>query len=107
VPILDCMVLKDILLPKGVVGPSDLGRRLGISKQHASLLWNGNNLPSLEMAQRIRERLGVSLDELAELERREPLKRRGPKPKPRSSGRKQTKGRGSSASGGDQRGKPE
>lgn len=95
-PILDCMILKDILLPKGVVGPSDLGRRLGISKQHASLLWNGSNLPSLEMAQRIRDRIGVSLDELAELERREPLKRRGPKPKPPSRGRKQTKGRGAS-----------
>jgi transcriptional regulator with XRE-family HTH domain len=80
------MVLKDILLAKDVAGPSDLGRRLGISKQHAWLLWTGKSLPSLEMAQRIRDRLGISLDELAELERKEPLKRRGPQPKPRQTG---------------------
>jgi transcriptional regulator with XRE-family HTH domain len=81
-------LLKDILLAKGVVGPSDLGRRLGISKQHAWLLWNGESLPSMEMAQRIRDRLGISLDELAELERKEPLKRRGPKPKAQQVGKK-------------------
>ena len=85
-------LLKDILLAKGVAGPSDLGRRLGISKQHASLLWNGKNLPSLEMAQRIRDRLGISLDALAELEREEPLKRRGPKPKIKKVGKRRFKG---------------
>ena len=91
-PILSRMILKNILLEKGVTGPSDLGRRLGISKQHASLLWNGKNLPSLEMAQRIRDRIGVSLDALAELEREEPLKRRGPKPKAEQIGKKRSKG---------------
>ena len=91
-PILDRMILKDILLEKGVAGPSDLGRRLDISKQHAWLLWTGKNLPSLEMAQRIRDRLGVSLDLLAELERIEPLKRRGPQPKLRPLTRKRPKG---------------
>jgi transcriptional regulator with XRE-family HTH domain len=89
------MLLSDILLAKGVAGPSDLGRRLGISKQHAWLLWTGKSLPSLEMAQHIRDRLGISLDELAELERTIPLKRRGPKPKPQTR-KKRPKGRGGS-----------
>jgi transcriptional regulator with XRE-family HTH domain len=91
VPILSPMLLSDILLAKGVVGPSDLGRRLGISKQHAWLLWTGKSLPSLEMAQRIRDRLGISLDELAELERTIPLQRRGPKPKAQQAGKKRPK----------------
>jgi transcriptional regulator with XRE-family HTH domain len=86
--ILSPMLLSDILRAKGVVGPSDLGRRLGISKQHAWLLWTGKSLPSLEMAQRIRDHLDISLDELAELERTVPLKRRGPKPKPQRNGKK-------------------
>jgi transcriptional regulator with XRE-family HTH domain len=98
VPILSPMLLSDILLAKGVSGPSDLGRRLGISKQHAWLLWTGKSLPSLEMAQRIRDRLGISLDELAELERTVPLQRRGPKPKPRQTDKRRPKGRGGSDS---------
>jgi transcriptional regulator with XRE-family HTH domain len=96
------MLLSDILLARGVTGPSDLGRRLGISKQHAWLLWTGKSLPSLEMAQRIRDRLGISLDVLAELERKEPLKRRGPRPKPRQPDQKRPKGRGGSESREDQ-----
>jgi transcriptional regulator with XRE-family HTH domain len=98
VPILSPMLLSEILQAKGVTGPSDLGRRLGISKQHAWLLWTGRSLPSLEMAQHIRDRLGISLDELAELERTVPLKRRGPKPKPQQAGKKRPKGRGGSTS---------
>jgi transcriptional regulator with XRE-family HTH domain len=94
------MLLSDILRAKGVVGPSDLGRRLSISKQHAWLLWTGKSLPSLEMAQRIRDRLGISLDELAELERTIPLQRRGPKPKAQQPGEKQPKGRGGSGARG-------
>jgi transcriptional regulator with XRE-family HTH domain len=94
VPILRPMILRDILIAKGVVGPSDLGRRLDISKQHAWLLWHGKNLPSLEMAQRIRERLGIPLDKLAELEREEPLKRRGPRPKPPQISKRRRKSRG-------------
>lgn len=95
-PILGLMLLSDILRAKGVVGPSDLGRRLGISKQHAWLLWTGKTLPSLEMAQRLRDRLGVSLDALAELERTVPLQRRGPKPNPRGSRQPRDHGQGSS-----------
>jgi transcriptional regulator with XRE-family HTH domain len=82
VTILGGMLLRELLAQKGVAGPSDLGRRLEISRQHASLLWHGKVLPSPEMLRKLRDRLGVSLDELAELERAIPLKRRGPRPKP-------------------------
>jgi transcriptional regulator with XRE-family HTH domain len=90
VPILSSMILRDILLAKGVTGPSDLGRRLDISKQHAWLLWHGKNLPSLAMAQRISAHFDIPFDQLAGLERKEPMKRRGPRPKS-SNG---TKGKG-------------
>jgi transcriptional regulator with XRE-family HTH domain len=80
-PILGIMLLGDLLREKGVAGPSDFGRRLGISKQHAWLLWIGRTLPSLDMAQRIHQRLGISFEAMAALERVEPLKRRGPRPK--------------------------
>jgi transcriptional regulator with XRE-family HTH domain len=82
VPILSSMILSEILIAKGVTGPSDLGRKLGISKQHAWLLWHGKNLPSLAMAQQISARFEIPFDQLSELERAEPMKRRGPRPKP-------------------------
>jgi transcriptional regulator with XRE-family HTH domain len=75
------MFLRDLLRDKGIRTPSELGRRLGISKQHAWLLWHGKVLPSTEMLGRFRERLQIPLDELADLEREAPPKRRGPRPK--------------------------
>jgi transcriptional regulator with XRE-family HTH domain len=99
VPILSSMILRDLLLAKGVTGPSDFGRQLGISKQHAWLLWHGKNLPSLDMAQRISARFEIPFDQLAALEREAPMKRRGPRPKPRKGvrgkgGRRRPKGNG-------------
>jgi transcriptional regulator with XRE-family HTH domain len=70
-------LLRDVL--PGVAGPSDLGRRLGISRQHASLLWNGRIVPSLQMIQLIHARLGVPLEVLATVQRATPPRKRGPK----------------------------
>jgi transcriptional regulator with XRE-family HTH domain len=77
-------LLRDVL--PGVAGPSDLGRRLGITRQHASLLWNGRIVPSLAMIQLIHERLGVPLDVLASVTRATPPRKRGPKPKGKKQG---------------------
>ncbi len=87
--ILGGMLLRELLAQKGVAGPSELGRRLEISRQHASLLWHGKVLPSPEMLRKMRDRLGMSLDELAELERAIPVKRRGPRPQPPPKPRRQ------------------
>ena len=80
-PRLGPMFLRDLLQEKGIRTPSELGRRLGISKQHAWLLWHGKVLPSADMLRRFRESLRIPLDELADLEREEPPKRRGPRAK--------------------------
>jgi transcriptional regulator with XRE-family HTH domain len=80
VPILGGMLLHEILTQKGIPGPSELGRRLGISKQHAWLLWHGKVLPGPELLRALRDRLDIPIDQLVELERAEPLKPRGPRP---------------------------
>jgi transcriptional regulator with XRE-family HTH domain len=80
VPRLAHMFLRDFLPQKGIAGPSELGRRLGISRQHAFLLWHGHVLPSAEMLQKLLG-LGIPAEKLMALERAEPAERRGPKAK--------------------------
>jgi transcriptional regulator with XRE-family HTH domain len=75
------MILHELLTKKGMTGPSELGRQLGISKQHAWLLWHGKVLPGPELLKALHERLKIPLTALMDLERAEPLKPRGPKPK--------------------------
>lgn len=41
----------------------DVARALGISRAHVCLVFNGRRLPRLDMAARIAECLGMSLDE--------------------------------------------
>jgi transcriptional regulator with XRE-family HTH domain len=79
-PIVQPMILHEILTEKGISGPSELGRRLGISKQHAWLLWHGTVLPGPELLRKIRDRLEIPVEQLLELERAEPVKPRGRRP---------------------------
>ncbi len=79
-PRLAGMFLRDLLPAKGIPGPSELGRRLGIARQHAFLLWHGYVLPSAEMLQKLRDRLQLPPEILMQLERAEPSERRGRKP---------------------------
>jgi transcriptional regulator with XRE-family HTH domain len=85
------MRLRDLLPKQDIPGPSELGRRLEISRQHAWLLWHGYVLPSAEMLQKLRS-LGIPAEKLMELERAEPAARRGPKlkrpPQRKGKGRK-------------------
>jgi transcriptional regulator with XRE-family HTH domain len=80
-PIVQPMILHEILTQKGIPGPSELGRRLEISKQHAWLLWHGTVLPGPELLRKLRDRLDIPVEQLLELERAEPLKPRGPRPR--------------------------
>jgi transcriptional regulator with XRE-family HTH domain len=93
-PILQRMILHEILTQKGIPGPSELGRQLGISKQHAWLLWHGKVLPGPELLRELRDRLEIPLEQLVELERAEPLKPRGPRPKQPSQPKKGRRPRG-------------
>ena len=81
-PRLGAMFLRDLLQAKGVSVSAELGKRLGISRQHAWLLWNGKTLPSLEMLRRLRDTFQLNPEDLAELERETPEKRRGRKKVP-------------------------
>jgi len=81
-PRLGAMFLRDLLQAKGVSASAELGKRLGISRQHAWLLWHGKTLPSLEMLRRLRDTFQLDPEDLAELERETPEKRRGRKKVP-------------------------
>jgi transcriptional regulator with XRE-family HTH domain len=87
-PIVQPMILREILTEKGIPGPSELGRQLGISKQHAWLLWHGKVLPGPELLRKLRDQLKIPVEQLLELERAEPVKRRGPRPKRRTQPKK-------------------
>jgi transcriptional regulator with XRE-family HTH domain len=80
-PIVQPMILHEILTQKGISGPSELGRRLEISKQHAWLLWHGTVLPGPELLRKLRDRLEIPVEQLLELERATPVKPRGPRPR--------------------------
>jgi transcriptional regulator with XRE-family HTH domain len=77
------MILGELLRQKGVASAAELGRKLGIARQHAWLLWTGRHLPSYELLQRLATELQLDPDDLAHLERAKPPKdgrrRKGPK----------------------------
>ena len=77
------MILGELLRQKGVASAAELGRKLGIARQHAWLLWTGRHLPSYELLQRLATELQLDPDDLAHLERATPPKdgRRRKKPK--------------------------
>jgi transcriptional regulator with XRE-family HTH domain len=75
------MILRELLQERGVRTLTELAKRLGIRKQYAWLLWHGSIALSLEMAKRLHEEIGIPLDQLIQVERREPAKKRGRKRK--------------------------
>jgi transcriptional regulator with XRE-family HTH domain len=71
------MVLREVLREKGVSGPSEFGKRIGIVKQHAWLLWHGMVLPSTETMQKIHGTFKVPLQTLMRLDRGSPRPGKG------------------------------
>lgn len=82
------MTLRQLLRQKGITQSKDLAKLVGISRQHAYLLWQGRQGISRAMAYRISEATGLSPAELFYAERPMPMpqlkgrprKRREPAP---------------------------
>jgi transcriptional regulator with XRE-family HTH domain len=63
------MKLRELLQQRaGVTSAQAFGRRLGLSKQHASSLWYGRDPLGLRLMRQIKQAYGISLDDLAEVE---------------------------------------
>jgi transcriptional regulator with XRE-family HTH domain len=75
------MFLRDLLPQHGIPSIVALRQRLGLTKQYAWLLWHGKIALSADMMRRLHGELGVPLDALLQVERAEPAKRRGRKPR--------------------------
>jgi transcriptional regulator with XRE-family HTH domain len=76
------MTLRQLLRQHGITRSSELAKRLGISRQHAHLFWQGKRALSRQMIYRISEATGIAPADLflAEL----PM----PQPQPRGRPRK-------------------
>jgi transcriptional regulator with XRE-family HTH domain len=66
----------------GIESAQRLADDLGLSRQHASGLWNGRDPLGLRLMRRIKETYGISLDELAEVDEAVKGEPRQRKPKP-------------------------
>jgi transcriptional regulator with XRE-family HTH domain len=74
------MLLRDLLPQHGIPTIDALRRRLGMAKQYAWLLWHGKIALSADMLRRLHQALGIPLEELIQVERATPPKRRGRRP---------------------------
>jgi transcriptional regulator with XRE-family HTH domain len=74
------MFLRDLLPQHGIPSIAELRRRLGLRKQYAWLLWHGTIGLSSDMMRRLHDELGIPFEELMQVERATPAKRRGRKP---------------------------
>jgi transcriptional regulator with XRE-family HTH domain len=72
--------LKDLLAEKGITGPTEMARRLGMTtRQQAFQLYEGHRLPSMEMIARIHEAFDIPLEDLIHLKRSTPTRRGKPR----------------------------
>ena len=85
------MFLRDLLPQYEIPSIVALRQRLGLTKQYAWLLWHGKIALSSDMLRRLHDELGIPFEELMQVERAEPAKRRGRKPlRPPPKGRPST-----------------
>jgi transcriptional regulator with XRE-family HTH domain len=75
------MTLPELLERYRVYTIRDLARRTGISRQQAWNLWHGVANLGRRNLERLHEALGIPFEELMQVERAEPAKRRGRKPR--------------------------
>jgi transcriptional regulator with XRE-family HTH domain len=73
------MLLGELAQQHGIASAAELGRRLGVARQHAWMLWTGRYLPNHETLQALIS-MGLPLKALAQLDRAAPSKKpqRGP-----------------------------
>jgi transcriptional regulator with XRE-family HTH domain len=80
------MTLRQLLRQYGITRSSELAHRLGISRQHAHLFWQGKRLPNRQMITRMHEATGIP--EVALFLASRP----SPQPQPRGRPRKRREG---------------
>jgi transcriptional regulator with XRE-family HTH domain len=80
------MTLRQLLRQHGITRSSDLAKKVGISRQHAHLLWQGTQGLSRAMIYRISEATGIAPADLFLAERPMPM------PQPRGRPRKRRTG---------------
>jgi transcriptional regulator with XRE-family HTH domain len=80
------MTLRDLLRQHGITRASELAHRLGISRQHAHLFWQGKRLLSRQMIARIHAATGIPMAELFLAERPTPQRQPRGRPRKRPSG---------------------
>lgn len=63
------MTLQELLKRHNILAPSELWRRIpGMSRAHASNLWTGRSGIGRETMRALHDRLGISYDELMEVD---------------------------------------
>ena len=53
------VTLDELFIRHGIQRPSDLAKKVGLTRQYAHLLWTGKRLISRKMAQRIEAKTGI------------------------------------------------
>src|SRR5919108_4187203 len=76
------MTLRQLLRQHGITRSSELAKRVGISRQHAYLLWQGRQGLSRQMIYRLSEATGIAPAKLFLAER--PMPRPQPRGRPRT-----------------------
>jgi transcriptional regulator with XRE-family HTH domain len=85
------MTLPELLERYRVYTIRDFADRTGLSRQYAWNLWHGAANLGRRNLERLHEALGIPFDELMQVERKQPAKRREPKPlRPPPKGRPST-----------------
>jgi transcriptional regulator with XRE-family HTH domain len=85
------MTLPELLERYRVYTIRDFADRTGLSRQHAWNLWHGVAGIGRLTLERLHEALGIPFEELHQLKRATPAKKRGPKPlRPKPQGRPST-----------------
>jgi transcriptional regulator with XRE-family HTH domain len=78
------MTLPELLERYRVYTIRELSRRTGLSRQHAWNLWHGAASLGRLTLERLHEALGIPFEELHQVKRATPAKKRGPKPRPQA-----------------------
>jgi transcriptional regulator with XRE-family HTH domain len=77
------MTLRELFRQHGITRSSELAHRLGISRQHAHLFWQGKRLPTRQMITRIHEATGIPEVDLFLAVRPSPMPQRRGRPRKR------------------------
>jgi transcriptional regulator with XRE-family HTH domain len=75
------MTLRELFRHHGITSAAQLAHRLGISRQHAYLFWQGKRLPNRRMVARMHEATGIPEVDLFLAARPTPMPQRRGRPR--------------------------